>query len=311
MLGRVFENCSKRPDIERDLAKSWAGYHGERSLFYYLRLPEKDYIIFHDLRLPNGTSFFQIDILILSTKFALILEVKNIIGTLYFDQPSSQLIRTLNEKEEGLPDPITQAKRHKKQLENWFKENLHIQLPVEYLIVITNPSTIIKTDPRKYQLFKKVIHSSLFLERFEEIRGRYNEEIYESKQLRKITKLLLKSHTPPTFDILKMYQLTEKEIKTGVQCPSCGFLPIIRKSRKWFCSRCDKYDKHAHIQAVYDYFLLIDKTLTNEKLRNFLHLSSSDTATRLLKSMNLSSHGSNKGKVYHSPTDFGLISAKK
>jgi hypothetical protein len=72
--------------IKGDLAKSFAGYRGENSIDYPLSsLPDKKYFIFHDLRLPYKNQFFQIDTLLASTKHFVILEVKNIAGTVYFD----------------------------------------------------------------------------------------------------------------------------------------------------------------------------------------------------------------------------------
>jgi len=42
----------KYSDIERDLAKRWAGYWGEIALSQYVKeLPQDKYLIFHDLQL--------------------------------------------------------------------------------------------------------------------------------------------------------------------------------------------------------------------------------------------------------------------
>ncbi|MDA6162049.1 nuclease-related domain-containing protein, partial [Escherichia coli] len=77
-------------------------------------LPDKEFTILHDLRLFNGSTYS----LILSPYFALIIEVKNILGTLLFDETFNQFIRTRNEKEEGFPNPLIQAKRPENTIKN-------------------------------------------------------------------------------------------------------------------------------------------------------------------------------------------------
>ncbi|MBU8771105.1 nuclease-related domain-containing protein [Cytobacillus oceanisediminis] len=125
LIRRIPAAHPQRSTIEGDLAKRRVGYRGEQSLDYYLsHLPDKEFTILHDLRLFNGSTYFQIDTLILSPYFALIIEVKNILGTLLFDETFNQFIRTRNEKEEGFPNPLIQAKRQKTQLKTWLIQNL-------------------------------------------------------------------------------------------------------------------------------------------------------------------------------------------
>src|SRR5699024_1454659 len=63
------------------------GYEGEQSLEYLLKfLPTEEYYILHNLRIPDPNGYFQIDFLILSLNFGLIVEVKNIYGTVTFDK---------------------------------------------------------------------------------------------------------------------------------------------------------------------------------------------------------------------------------
>jgi hypothetical protein len=81
LLRRILPNQPLRQDIESELMKIEAGYKRELSLDYHLSfLPDKEYIILHNIRLSYKTFYFQIDTLILHTNFILILEVKNIAG---------------------------------------------------------------------------------------------------------------------------------------------------------------------------------------------------------------------------------------
>ncbi|WP_091587080.1 nuclease-related domain-containing protein [Alteribacillus bidgolensis] len=104
-----------------------------QSIDYYLSsLSKKTDLIFHDIRLPSkDKTFFQIDIFILTMNFCLILEVKNVAGTLYFNPFFHQLIRTVNDKEEGFPDPILQINRQKDHLNTWLQKNNLPNLPIQ------------------------------------------------------------------------------------------------------------------------------------------------------------------------------------
>ncbi|MDQ7861688.1 hypothetical protein RCO48_13910 [Peribacillus frigoritolerans] len=54
-----------------------------------------------------------------------------------------------------------------------------------------------------------------------------------------------------------------------------------------------------HISMLYEIiFYLIGSTITNRQLRDFLSISSSSSATRILQSLNLTSSSVNKGRVY-------------
>ncbi|MFE8701854.1 nuclease-related domain-containing protein [Cytobacillus sp. FJAT-54145] len=299
LLRRLPVNHPKRPMIEEDLAKRLAGYRGEQSLDYHLRFLDQDqYKIFHDLRLINQDAF-QIDVLLLSSYFVLLLEVKNISGTLFFDKYSNQLIRTLDGIETGFSNPVSQVKRQTLQFQNWLEKNKYKNLPVEYLIIISNPSTVLKKNPGNHQLFKRVVHSELLMDRIKDFELIYKNEQLEKKDLRKLSKLLLQANIPLHQDIFQYYNLTPDQLILGVQCPSCRYAPMERAFARWYCTKCQTSNKDAHIQVINDYFYLIKRTITNRECQQFLKISSRNIAHTLLTSMNLPTTGSKKSTQYH------------
>ena len=63
--------------VSENLAKFMAGYKGELAIEYPLSfLPETEYRILHDIRLFDQKHYFQIDTLIVSACFLLVLEIK-------------------------------------------------------------------------------------------------------------------------------------------------------------------------------------------------------------------------------------------
>jgi hypothetical protein len=120
--------------------------------------------------------YFQIDTLIVSSCFLLFLEIKNIIGTLIFDAKFNQLIRIADgTSEEGFPDPLLQLKRQEMQLRKWRSlHGLH-NIPIQFLIVISSPRTIIKASDKI--LLNKVIHSANLPNRIKQIKNQYKEKV--------------------------------------------------------------------------------------------------------------------------------------
>ncbi len=302
LLRRLPNHHPKKPQIEEELAKRKAGFKGEQSIDYYLSfLPESTYYIFHDLRLPSGPHYFQLDTLILSPYFILILEVKNISGILYFDDQFNQFFRSINGNEETFRDPITQVLRQVKQLHDLLLEMKLANIPLESLVVFSNQSSNLKTlspNPRRY---RKAIHSADFPFKIEEFEEKYKKELLSLKDLRKLSNLLLKKHTPLSNNILEQYGIRKSEVLKGIHCPKCFALPMKRNFGTWTCSQCNSSTKAAHIDSFSDYSLLIKQTITNSEFREFAQLTSRSVSTKLLNSMNLKIEGSTKGRIYYLP----------
>ncbi len=299
LLRRISSNHPNRRRMEEELAKCYAGFRGEQAIDYHLSLLEGDYQIFQDVRLPyKETTHFQLGFLLVTDRFLLIIEVKNITSTLFFDQSFHQLIRTTNEKEEAFADPVLQLKKHKRQLQTWMENNKLPSIPIETLIVISNPSTLIKTAPQHKEICHLVTHASNLPTKIHSIDNYFQTKSYEKSDLRKMIRLLQKQHTDPDYDILQRFQMAPGEIVTGVLCPECFLTPLTRKKGKWLCLQCTSLFQNAHIQALIDYRLLIGPTITNKQLRDFLKIPSISIASKLLHSLQTESIGKYKDRAY-------------
>jgi Nuclease-related domain len=299
LLRRTPEQHPAREKMTSDYKMRSAGFKGEERLFYYLSfLDPKKYWIFHNLRLSSGTHFFQIDALLITTNFALILEVKNWTGTLIFDPHFQQLLRIHNDKEEGFHDPISQARHQTNQFRTWLDFNGFPGIPVEFLVVISHPSTIIKTDKDPLSISNKVLHSHHLLYRINEIENKYPQEKTDPKEIRKLCRTLLKKHNPSPSEILEHFNVSAEEVLTGVSCPKCTSLPMIFHWGKWHCPMCMFSSPLAHEAAIQDYFRLIKPSITNWEFRSFTHIPSPYTASRLLSRMNLSFKRNKRHRIY-------------
>lgn len=303
LLRRLPTSHVQRALIKEQLSKCWKGYVGEQSIDYFLSdLPKNQYFIFHDLRLPAGENkYAQFDTIILSKSYILIIEVKNINGTLLFDQTFHQLIRIKDGLEEAFPDPILQLKRHQKIITSLLQEQNIPQIPVETLVVITNHSTVIKAASNSKEIQQKVIRPTNLLHKIERFSAKHQQERLSPKDIRKLSRYFTKYHTPLHQDVLSLFNIKKSEILTGVHCPRCLKLPLQKqKSRnKWYCANCDKTYHDAHLHALKDYALLFHHSITNEECRKFLHLPSIQASYRLLQSLNLKQSGITKNRRYH------------
>ncbi|MCA1029482.1 NERD domain-containing protein [Bacillus timonensis] len=298
LLKRLPPHHEKRPILEEHLVKSIAGYRGEKSLDYYLQFLEKEtFSIFQDLRLKDK-NFFQIDTLIISPHFIVILEVKNIAGTLFFDQSFNQFIRYNNEKEEVLPNPILQVSRQELQFVNWLKVNKLPQVPVESFVVFANPYSQLKTNAIDSEIYRKVSHCENIISKISFLEKTFKKVFLEKKDTKKLTKLLLKNNKVQEYNIFNEFSIGIDEVQKGVQCPGCSAIPMNREWKVWKCSFCGHSSTDAHLESLQDYFLLFQPTITNKQFRDFFFIKSSVTANRLLTSAGLECKGKTKDRKY-------------
>ncbi|MDM5200438.1 nuclease-related domain-containing protein [Fictibacillus enclensis] len=240
LLRRIPDYHPKRKDIEVRFSKYMGGYRGEESLDYPLGfLPNKESYILHDLRLWDGARYFQIDTLIITPAFILVLEVKNFLGMLVFDQEFSQLICLSEEKEESFPDPLLQVKRHENQLNVWLNHHRFDKIAIESLVVISSPYTLIKNSINpQTRLNEKVLHTGKLMNKMEELNKRHSHHQLPNKLARKLIRQLQKGHTPIEVDILQRFKIKPDGILKGVYCLDCGHLLMKRMSAKWICPEC-------------------------------------------------------------------------
>ncbi|MFC7786522.1 nuclease-related domain-containing protein [Rossellomorea sp. GCM10028870] len=301
LLLRILETHSKTNFIKENLSKSLAGYNGEKSIDYYLSLlPDKSFYILHDLRLLLNGLYFQIDTLLLTKSFALILEVKNLAGSIDFDSIFNQMIQKKNGVEFALPDPIIQIGRQESQFRSWLHEHHFPPIPIRTLIVISNPQTIIRSHDKNVS--QKVIHAALLPQKISQIYNESQNNILLDKDIRRMIKLIKKFDTPLNPSVLNQYNISRQEIINGVFCEICSYLPLDRVHGYWFCPKCKTKSKLAHLKSLEHYNLLFGEEITGQQLKSFLRISSPALATRILNSVCIGYRGKGKGRVHTLPS---------
>jgi hypothetical protein len=299
LLYRLQESHPCRPEIEQELSRRKAGYKGELETDYFISLlPEEDYLIFCAIRLPYGSNYFQIDTLLLSSRFALLIETKNLAGDLFFNPESNQLIKTVNGKEEVMSDPILQVKRQKYQFKRWLSHILPNNLPLEHIVANSNHTAKLRTIPGGESIFKEVMVSGNLLFRISEMETIHKKQQLTFAQLQKVKESLLNDHQSLNQDVLKQYSIQSPDIIPGVRCPKCNNIPMSWLGGAWDCNKCNHRSKTAHLNSIKDYVLLYNAPFNNSQIREFIKSPSVHTTYRLLSKANLPSTGEKRHRTY-------------
>lgn len=297
---RIEPGHEKMPEVKTKIKILRSGYNGEKELNYQLgQIPNHKYHIFHDLRLPIGDAFFQIDALLLSSNIVINLEGKNHSGKITIEK--NQMIQETFDEREIYENPLAQANRHSTLLKYTMEVPI---IPIENLVVFTRSSSEIIIPTGYKDAENKVCKSHDLIKKIEELERYYKKVLMNEQDLLKISDLFLRKHTPNRIDILTSFNIPESDIITGVQCPTCLFAPMIYNMHKWICPKCQCISKDAHNRAIDDYCLIFKPWFTNSEIRNFLHLPSPRTVSYFLSFLNFTRVGHTSDSVYHQPNLF-------
>ncbi|MDR7078721.1 hypothetical protein J2Y03_003774 [Neobacillus niacini] len=290
---RIAANHPIVPDLSSKQSTIEAGIGGEQrvaEIFQRYHFPFKNNI-FHDLSLSSD-SYFQIDHLFTTPYFGLILETKNMSGSLEFQDNPPQLIQ---KKEDGqtkyYESPVVQLERNLELLEIWLEER-NIQLPLFGAIVLAYPKQHVEIPPANTTL----LYPNMIPPFIKSLPQQGKKLDFPT--VHRISSELLASHRPfiPK-PVCETYKIPISEIKPGVRCCNCGRIGMIKLPRTWHCNYCDVNNHRAHVETLTEWFLVVKRSITNRECREFLGVDI-HTATRILLSMNLQFKGSFRNRTY-------------
>lgn len=271
------------PEYKDELIRLQQGLLGERYVdqnWHDMQLDEPYYLL-HDFQ----TNAHQIDTIFLCQKFLLIIEIKNIVGRIDFDEERHQFTRTLEDGTiQGFRNPLDQVRRHQRMLRRVVSD-----LPVLYAVVFALPKTIIGHIPQGEPVF----HRSGLEFHVREHLKQYATRL-SSQGLQSLARQLLQMHTihKPQLNIDKA------RVRQGVLCVQCQSKMQYHYGH-FKCLKCNYKDDGILLkQAMRDYCLLVDEWITNEEFRRFVGVESSDSAKYLLKKLGFQYEGERRWRRY-------------
>ncbi|WP_177183312.1 nuclease-related domain-containing protein [Lentibacillus persicus] len=295
---RIAATHPQKPAISKAAANLLSGHRGEESLLYHLNfLPEDDFRIYHYLRIPDENGHFQMDFLLLSLYFFLIIEVKNIYDHVNFDE-MGQAYRESADKVEVFGNPVDQVYLQQRRLLSWLRAGNFPAVPIEKVVVFSQDSTYLRNLTNNSTISETVMHRHKFLPMIDLFSKKYTMKCFSNDQLIELSQCLLEAHTPEVYGGVEKFGITMEDLVKGVACPACSGVPMQWKSGKWVCMGCQFKSKTAHWQALTDYRLLIGESINNREARAFLKLNSNSVTRKLLHSQGLKKFGTGSGLRY-------------
>jgi len=293
----VLQNRCPNLNLKEQLSTHWTGFNGEKSISYYLNSPVFTPVkIFHNIRLAINKQFFQVDFLLLTKNFILLLECKNIHGTLIVEEKNGQFIRHKGNNEEGFINPIQQVQKQADLLSLFLQESGAPLVPILTNIVIAQPSTILKI-PNPVDA-KKFIHAYQLEEHFKKLTSEYSQEIYSTSKVNQLSKLLLMSNCELSLNWKNRFSIAKEDIKSGIYCDHCKQFSMSFYYNRCICYSCNKNDNLALLQALQDYYHLFGPFMSTNECKNWLNLDSDKIARKVLKLYSEHFSGHTKKKIY-------------
>lgn len=284
---RLHPEHEKFPQIIDEIKRAEAGEFGER---YVIELFEmefgKNLQLLHNIFIGKN----QIDLLVFTNRWCLLLEVKNIKGHLIFTTNPRQLIRQKEDgTEEVFQNPESQLERLQLALEEFFKKHA-VNLPIYSAIIFPFNNVIIKKPTTQFPIFvgKDILNyiKSLKVD-------------VDNERAATVAKLLQNNSIPwHRFPLCDYYNIPQHYIRSGVECTHCGTIPMIRENRTWKCRSCGVTDRQAHVKTLRDYYALINNFITSKEAMHFLGLKNRYEAIRILKSNSICRHGQTKKSIF-------------
>lgn len=293
LLTRMPEYHAKREVIQDLLYSANAGIGGEERLDECLKYFDPPYpcLIIQDLSLPEKC---QIDTLVITQQAIIILEVKNMSGKLRLQENPSALIQTLPSGQvKSYKSPVVQMETAKIRVEKIVNQ-YNFALPIKTSLVLAYPSQFIENVPSHVTVWSadEVLYRLY--------RMNYSNPLITIDEMDRLGKHLLsvsKPHNP--FPLIPNLKISPDTINKGMLCPKCHNQKMKRLKRHWHCPYCKLSSYDAHLQALDEWFMLFQPTISTEECMEYLGLQNTLSASRILKKMDLEQSGGKKFRQYH------------
>lgn len=238
----------------------------------------------------------QIDYLLVTRKYILIIEVKNIAGHIEFISIPPQIIRTMSDKPPQAFDcPFTQLDRN---LDGFQKLLLTIQLPVYSCLVWANTFTTFKLPFEPSHSFLSLKRIPLFIQQLE-----ISPPSLSVAQFQALKKALISKTTRfQEQSFCKRYQVDEKDLLVGLYCPQCHSL-LKKFVRTWICKGCNTKAQNLIEANILSQFYIRGPELTIAQIHKELPLLGTKKIREVLISSGYTPSGKTNARIYKKRTE--------
>ena len=208
-------------NIKNKINRLYYGLIGEKNVAYELKNSHMPILVLHNLYLEFNELTAQIDFVVVSEKFILVIECKNLVGEIDINNKGefTRIFKTSTGKvykKEGMYSPIVQNERHleliKDILENEGFKRSKLDKAIDQISVVANEKAIINARFAKDKIKKRVIKHDHLIEKMKEI-SRKSTISFTEETMYKISNILLKYNKEYSIDYSKMYNIDKNEIE--------------------------------------------------------------------------------------------------
>lgn len=177
------------------------GVKGEASVLFELQNSFLPLHIIHDLRIEHGEHKAQLDFVVLTRKFIIVIEVKNYYGNILVNEKDEFIRRVYKNNrlvfQEGFYSPIRQVQRQTAILENLLKEREIItQTPIKHVVVFTNPKTILDIKNASDEVKNRILRADGLVQYISNVLKENSPVHFLDNRMNEISNSILSLHQP-------------------------------------------------------------------------------------------------------------------
>ena len=220
-LKEFSKTCSKdvKAQVEKDICALSKGMVGEGDVAYELMTSYLQIIVLQDLHLEFDGRSTQIDFLVITTKFNLVIECKNLYGNIEIDS-NGNFIRKTRYKGfyniEGMYNPLTQNRKHLDMIRtigaaskgNFLTKTIFekgFDETYKSVVVLANPKTLLDIKNAKKEIKDQIIRCDHLIDYIKNLLKESKSPESLEKWMYGTAEYLYGFHTPNTTNYLKKY----------------------------------------------------------------------------------------------------------
>lgn len=271
-----------------------AGFYGEQKIdkiIESLPFPKPFLVIpnFHASISPSR--YIQIDLLIVTTRYLALIEIKNIRGHIEFLVDPNRLRRTENGIEQYFDCPFFQLARNILAVKTLLFE-LKVSVPLQPVLIFAHSKASIVTSDKRFPiLFPKQL--DLFFHQLNE-----RPPVLSSSDFNKLSKALQARSLPFSFTtLIETLGIDPLTLKQGIFCEACGG-EMERLTSTWKCTRCSLQEYQAIKRTTLNLVQLLGPNYQSRDLQYHMKLSTLRSIQRTLKESEIPRFGKGKRTYY-------------
>lgn len=208
----------KRDYIERDIELFESRIQGEKNVYLELKNSSIPMICLNNIRIQDGEYVAQLDFIVITAQFIMILETKQLNGDIYVNE-SGEFIRYIRDddgeviKKEEIPSPVEQNDRHMRIVRNMLiNEGVISRVLITSGAVIGNKDSIINRSKAPIKVKSKIFECDKLTNIIKEKINYYKNDtnIYEDK-MKEIAEFFINKSNAINYDYMNKYSLTEED----------------------------------------------------------------------------------------------------